>query len=171
MRALEILQSMRRQFTTLIWIIRHYIDSLVNQNNHQNTSKTTNPYWQKYHKEPSNASPHLTDTKKPTSCNYMMYAKNPTLHITVHWQSNTSWILLWSTLIHKSKIIPPTNRPSKPMIHRLIASISIPTISKYTMSQFQIKHQLKISRTLSHHIQKWYLPGNPGTPKNILNTS
>ena len=48
-RALEILQSMRGKFTTLIWMIRHYIDSLVNQNNHQNASRTTNPYWQKYH--------------------------------------------------------------------------------------------------------------------------
>ena len=88
-------------------------------------------------KEPINFPPNLTDTKKPTSYNYKMDSKYPTLHITVHWQSNTLWILLRSTSIHRSKISPPTNRPSKPMIHRLIASIRIPTISKYTMSQFQ----------------------------------
>ena len=47
-RALEILQSMAGKFTTLIWMITHYIDYLVNQNNHQNTSRNTNPYWQEY---------------------------------------------------------------------------------------------------------------------------
>ena len=93
-RTLEIPQSMAETFTTLIWMITHYIDSLVNQNNHHNTSKNTKPYWQEYHKEPINFPPHLTDTKIPTSCNYMMDSKYPTLHITVHWQSNTSWILL-----------------------------------------------------------------------------
>ena len=49
-RTLEIPQSMAETFTTLIWMITHYIDSLVNQNNHHNTSRIINPYWQKYHK-------------------------------------------------------------------------------------------------------------------------
>ena len=120
-RALKFLQSMAGTFTTLIWMITHYIDSL------------------EYHKEPINFPPQLTDIKIPTSCNYMMDSKCLTLHITVHWKSSTSWILLWSTSIHKLKIITPTNGPSKPMIHRLIASTSIPMISKYTMNHFQIE--------------------------------
>ena len=90
-----------------------------------------------------NFPPNLTDTKKPTSYNYKMDSKYPkfqTLYITLHWHSNTLWILLRSTSIHRSKISPQTHRQSKPMTHRLIASIRIPTISKYTMNHFQV-HQ------------------------------
>ena len=139
-------------------MITQYIDHSAKWNNQRNTSRSSNRYWQEFQRKENitllanagiqvviaSAGKHeKLGTPEFIVKKVKFFLASPLQTWAFHasfdfyHKSNMLWILPRSTSIHQSKISTHSEGLSKPMIHRLIPSIRIPTISKYTMNQSQ----------------------------------